>query len=108
MNHHSPAPTGHDVKAQGNALGMRPIESSSPERAKHRPGRIHFRAAGFRPSGRGRIFVFAPRALPWAITLRPVGASPGTTFSAPTGHHVKAQGNVLGMVPNTFLSPERA
>ncbi len=24
MNHHSPAPTGHAVKAQGNALGMPP------------------------------------------------------------------------------------
>ena len=33
MNRAFPAPTGHDVKAQGIALGMRPIKPPSPERA---------------------------------------------------------------------------
>ena len=33
MNQLSPAPKGHDVKAQGNALGMAPKIFPSPERA---------------------------------------------------------------------------
>ena len=33
MNHDSPAPTGHPVKALGNALGMSPHIFPSPERA---------------------------------------------------------------------------
>ena len=82
MNHHSPAPTGHAVKAQGNALGM------PPKIGQALKGR-NIASAGFMstppssaPSGREFILTIAPRALPWAIACRPFGAATCRPFGA--------------------------
>jgi len=81
MNRAFPAPKGHDVKAQGNALGMRPI-SSSPERAARFAGSRVIRRGMFRPFRAGICLGLGPRALPWAIACRPVGALMDTSHSA--------------------------
>ena len=87
MNHHSPAPKGRSVKAQGVALGMSPNIFLSPERATSS-------SLGSAPSGRESLCRWNPGrcpglsqiaplglhrircsfgALPWAIAFRPVG-----------------------------------
>ena len=137
MNHDSPAPTGHPVKALGNALGTSPKTFPSPERAASS-------SLGSAPSGRESLCRWNPGrcpglshvaplglhrircsfgALPWAIACRPVGAmvlrpigamavrrvaAMNHDSPAPTGHPVKALGNALGMSPHIFPSPERA
>ena len=90
VNEHAAAPTAHDKKAQGNALGNGHAQLASPERAKHGdipPARILRRKAASSTSDtrwrlmrvmRGRDFVtpfqgsgvlwdVVPRALPWAF-----------------------------------------
>jgi hypothetical protein len=66
INHDSPAPKGHSVKARGVASGTVPNTFPSPERAAS----LSFGSA---PSGRGIIMPMETRALPWAIACRPVG-----------------------------------
>ena len=63
MNRAFPAPTGHDVKAQGIALGMRPIKPPSPERATSFAGLLT--VAYVPPLQGGDSFCRVPRALPW-------------------------------------------
>ena len=77
MNHHSAAPRGHHLKAQGNALGMSPNIFPSPERAASSPNACVWNSSplGSTPSGRGIIMMpIGPGALPWAIADRPIGA----------------------------------
>ena len=74
MRRRFPAPTGRKVIAQGTALGLRRRESPSPERAARVAKPRVIRHGLFRPFRAGICFVLVPRALPWAITLRPFGA----------------------------------
>ena len=115
MNHPTPAPTGHDVKAQGNALGKRPMDPSSPERATQFAAARVIRRGKFRPFRACICLGLFPRALPWAIACRPVGTMAARRVvamnhpsPAPKGHDVKARGNALGMARKSFPSPERA
>ena len=120
MIRHFPAPKGHHAIAQGNALGMVPKKPSLALKGRNlaaNAGAVNSTPPGSAPSGREVISDIQPRALPWAIASSPVGAWPwiqtggcpmNRYFSAPKGHHVKAQGNALGMAPQTIPSPERA
>jgi hypothetical protein len=60
------APTGRHSIAQGKALGSAIQKWGSPERAK----RICFALSGL-----NRLGQLQPRALPWAIVYRALGAS---------------------------------
>src|SRR5688572_22509717 len=60
------APTGRHVIAQGIALGTSYPTDRSPERAE---------PPFFAPSGLRDSSIADPKALPWAITFNPVGAS---------------------------------
>ena len=102
--HSFPAPTGHDVKAQGNA--KRRPGYAAPHTVRALKGRDVWCAHATMPQRCGGCFALSglglwegigPRALPWAIACRPFGAgnlgAPAThSFPAPTGHDVKAQG----------------
>src|SRR3990167_1343381 len=65
------APKGRNREAQGNALGREPIMRSVALKGRDRgpvePGFRPFRAWAFIPTR-------FPRALPWAVVLRPFGA----------------------------------
>ena len=61
------APTGRNSTAQGNALGRKSHGITSPVGAKY---------GCVAPSGLKFSYTAIPRALPWAIELRPVGAKP--------------------------------
>jgi hypothetical protein len=77
MNHHSPAPRGQHLKAQGNAPGTSPTIFPRPERAASSPNTCVWNSSplGSAPSGRAIIIMpIEPRALPWAIADRPIGA----------------------------------
>ena len=74
MSRPFPAPKGHHAIAQGNALGMAPKIFPSPERAARFAGSRDSSPHGSAPSRREFNLTIEPRALPWAITLRPVGA----------------------------------
>ena len=76
MNQLSPAPTGRHVIAQGNALGMAP-EMGQALKGRNNASNVNACVSaphGSAPSGREFLLSFEPRALPWAVTLRPVGA----------------------------------
>src|SRR5437868_5155615 len=62
---------GWNKSAQGNALGNRRTRGVSPERAQQPRGQPVLRP--FRAKTNGAVL--EPRALPWAILLRPFGAS---------------------------------
>ncbi len=64
------APKGRNTIAQGNALGMELREIASPVGAKY--GCKNCVA----PTGLKFSYTAIPRALPWAVVLRPVGAKP--------------------------------
>ena len=58
---------GHVTTAQGNALGKKPRALSSPERA-------HYSMGKYALSGLETVAGSSPRALPWAVVIRAVGA----------------------------------
>lgn len=99
MNHHSAAPTGHHVKAQGRA--KRRPGYAVPHLFQALKGRniaanareIVFMSLGSAPSGWEFILTIEPWALPWVIASRPVGALMGTFHSSRS---------------ESFPSPERA
>jgi len=61
---------GRNTIAQGNALGFPATENQSPERAQQ-AGPACCALSGLHPRGAAE-----PRALPWAVLFRPVGAFP--------------------------------
>jgi len=110
MNRLFLALTGRHAIAQGNALGIWPPDFSSPERAEWFSWSRMIRSEMFRPFRTRFHFALVPRALPWAFTVRPFGASNHSSVG-PKGHHAIPQGATLrswGTRPATFSRPERA
>ena len=91
------APSGHGFACSFGGLTWSGVAS--------RPGSVwpigDLALGGFAPSGLECIWTVGPRVAPWAVSLRPVGASNrvNPSFPAPTGRYVIAQGNALGMAP---------
>ncbi len=77
---HFKAPKGQNSIAQGNALGLNQNETTSPERAQ--PKR-------FAPSGLRSFLNLFPRALPWAVEFRPVGAQRASAYGLPNGQTLR-------------------
>jgi hypothetical protein len=78
------APTGRKAKAQGNALGPRPTEIRALKGRNSMGRTIHEPVNGAALSGLGRIEDRLPRALPWAVEGRPVGAGNNQPHLPPT------------------------
>ena len=77
-----PAPTGHDAIAQGNALGIaqKHFQALKGRDISWASGGLRIVGMDTAPSGRGILFDISPRALPWAIALRPFGAEYGAAW----------------------------
>src|SRR5262245_22024316 len=80
----SAAPKGRDNIAQGNALGRGQTNPANPERAKQETGVWDPGPVVPPRQGLGRYLNPVPRALPWAMLLRPfrAGASRGALILA--------------------------
>jgi hypothetical protein len=73
-NHAASAPKGRNTKAQGNALGKRSGSDNQALKGRNmRPPGSYLALSGLPISCSTR----SPRALPWALVLRPFGADQG-------------------------------
>ena len=82
-----PASPGLVYTRQGNALGLSCKNIPSPERASHE--RLHTYVAPIQ--GLDRCWDPVPRAVPWAIILRPVGAEESGAFLCALHQHDDTQ-----------------
>ena len=79
---------GRNTIAQGNALGTLSPQTALALKGRHRRTPIRRGLACpacFAPSGLEFVLAPKPRALPWAIVLRPFGAAAGAKLSPVEG-----------------------
>src|SRR5690606_807497 len=84
-------PKGQQGKAQGNALGLRGINSIAPKRAKL-PELINGRI-DVAPIGAWEGFSSVPRAMPWAFSLCPIRGGRSDN------HQFRMDGQIVQRVP---------